>query len=154
MSKRAAITDILRASPTVFVSPLDQRSNREASLLFFSRRVTGYAACRGVPFIRQPYEPERQSRPGLQHRCWQLMCARMINQANRASWACHHHRSHPVETDRPRGKNGSDYQRTLQPLILYRFPPRIKRDIYAGFTTFPMKRIAPLRVSRIMNING
>jgi hypothetical protein len=30
------------------------------------------------------------------------MFAPMIIQANGASWACHHHRSHPVETDRPR----------------------------------------------------
>jgi hypothetical protein len=26
------------------------------------------------PLIRRPYEPGRQSRLGLQHRCWQLMC--------------------------------------------------------------------------------
>ena len=57
-----------------------------------------------LPFIRQPYEPGRQSRLGLQHRCWQLMFAHMFYQAKRASWACHHHRSHPVETDRPRCK--------------------------------------------------
>jgi len=47
LSKHAAITDNLRASPTVFVSPLDQRSNQKASLLFFGRRVTGYATYRG-----------------------------------------------------------------------------------------------------------
>src|SRR3954470_19366722 len=30
------------------------------------------------------------------------MFAQVINQANCASWACHLHSSHPVETDRPR----------------------------------------------------
>src|SRR5690348_1372937 len=45
-------------------------------------------ACRGhqtvlrMPLIRQPYEPERQSRPGLQHHCWQLMFCSVFNEAN------------------------------------------------------------------------
>ena len=46
------------------------------------RRVVGYASCRGHLIIRRPYEPERQSRPGLQHRCWQLMFCSMIYEAN------------------------------------------------------------------------
>ena len=29
-----------------------------------------------LPVIRQPSEPERRSRPGLQHHCWQLKFAR------------------------------------------------------------------------------
>src|SRR5947207_1967035 len=35
----------------------------------------------------------------------------MINEANRASSACHHHRRHPVETDRPRWSGQQYYLR-------------------------------------------
>ena len=33
----------------------------------------GQRAIPRSPFIRRPYEPGRQSRLGLQHRCWQLL---------------------------------------------------------------------------------
>jgi hypothetical protein len=47
LSKRSAVTDNLRASPTIFFSPLHQWSNEKASLLFFGCGVTGYATYRG-----------------------------------------------------------------------------------------------------------
>jgi len=40
------------------------------------------------------------------------MFAQVINQANCASWACHRHRRHPVETSRPRISWWSECQRT------------------------------------------
>jgi len=39
---------------------------------FCGQGDAGITLCRGYLFIRQPYEPERQSRTGLQHHCWQL----------------------------------------------------------------------------------
>jgi len=45
-------------------------------------------ACRGhqtvlrLPVIRQPWLPGRQSQPGLQHHCWQLMFCSVIYEAN------------------------------------------------------------------------
>jgi hypothetical protein len=54
----------------------------ESYPVFCGRRVTGYAACRGYLIIRQPYEPERQNRPGLQHQSWQLRICSVFNEAN------------------------------------------------------------------------
>ncbi len=34
-----------------------------------------------LPLIRQPLQPGRQSRLGLQHRCWQLLFAHFVNRA-------------------------------------------------------------------------
>jgi len=45
MSQPAPIRDNLRGPPDVFFSPDDQRPSHQASLLFCSRRVTGYASC-------------------------------------------------------------------------------------------------------------
>jgi len=44
MSQPAPIRDNLCGPPDVFFSPRHQRPNDKASLLFCSRRVTGYAS--------------------------------------------------------------------------------------------------------------
>ena len=77
ISVPSAGIDTLRWGPAVCVSPADQRPNRQASPHFASdaSRATHRDE---VALIRQPYEPGRQSQPGLQHHCWQLMCARRL----------------------------------------------------------------------------
>ena len=77
ISALPANADILRRSPVVCFSPADQRPNRQASPHFASdaSRATHRDE---VALFRQPYEPGRQSQPGLQHHCWQLMFARCL----------------------------------------------------------------------------
>jgi len=68
----------------------------------FGCRVAGVRVIPQPPFIRRPDGPAHRSRCDRKLRYRQLCFARMIYEANQASSACHRHRCHPVETDRPR----------------------------------------------------
>jgi hypothetical protein len=97
--------------PTVSRSGSKDRSARASSLklrgsISVHRRPSETAVSRRyTPWIRQPSRTrERRNRRAqrLHHCHWQLMFVRIFNPAKQTSGACHHHRSHPVETDRPR----------------------------------------------------
>ena len=96
--------DILRRTPDVFISPLEQRPTQATSLLFSADLTQASDRAETTYLIRQPLRtPGRRNRRGRSHHCyWQLMFAHIFNQAKRASWTCHPHRCHPVETSRPR----------------------------------------------------
>ena len=125
ISTPAAGSDTLRRDPVVFISLLDQRPNQEASprfatdVLRASHRVE-------VALIRQPYEPVRQSRPGLQHHwCWQLKLCSMFYEANerpRHATATVVIRSKPIAP-------GGEYL-----VILYRSGHRDNHAICEGIT--------------------
>ena len=79
-----ANVDILRRTPDVFISPLEQRPTQATSLLFSADLSQAIDRAETTYLIRQPLRtPERRNRRGRSHHCyWQLMFAQMINQAN------------------------------------------------------------------------
>ena len=74
---------------------LASTAEREDQPTDFGLKRRGHSPQTEVALIRRPCDTDKSC-------CQQLSFARMFKEANQASSACHHHRSHPVETDRPR----------------------------------------------------
>ncbi len=63
------------------LSHLSTNSRIERPARVFRPMCCGHHTVPRSPVIRRPYEPGRQSQPGLQHRCWQLLFAHFFYQA-------------------------------------------------------------------------
>ena len=101
ISNPPAIADTLRRAQAVCFSPADQRPNPPASPHFaaVASRATRRAevACYQAAIRTGAAKP---TRPATSLLAVNVLLGDLRGQ--RASSACHHHRRHPVETDRPR----------------------------------------------------
>ena len=101
ISMPVAKIDTLHRHPVVFISP--GTNDRVAGLSRFFRLVlSGRRHHTEVTYILGSHT----NRGGKADSACNIVVgsyefAQIFYQANCASWACHHHRSHPVETDRP-----------------------------------------------------
>ena len=116
-------SDTLHRGPVVFISPLDQRPNQAASPHFATDEP--WASHRVEVVCYQTAIRTGLAKP-IRPATVLLAVKNLLDilRGQRASSACHHHRCHPVETDRP--PNGWLY--ILTRLILYRLVGQGNRE--------------------------